>query len=337
MSVHNPMIADFTAEINKAGSVQELYNVKVKYLGKKGLISELNKQLGGLSPADRPAAGAEIQKVRVNFEELYDKKEAALKSAGRNAKLASEKLDVTMPGVPMPSGSLHPVYKIYDEIVSIFGAMGYGVATGPEAELDYYNFEALNMPKGHPARDMQDTFYLSDNVVMRTHTSPVQIRTMLKQKPPVRIIAPGKVYRSDYDMTHSPMFHQVEGLLVDKKVSMADLKGTLAHFVKEMFGDDIPVRFRSSYFPFTEPSMEVDMGCVMCGGSGCRVCKGTGWLEIAGSGMVAPEVLRAVQIDVNKYSGFAFGMGIERVAMIKYGIDDLRLFFENNLKFISQF
>ena len=337
MSVYNPMITDFTAEINKATTLQELYNVKVRYLGKKGLISELNKQLGELSPENRPAAGAEIQKVRIRFEELHGQKEAALKSAERNATLFSEKLDVTMPGVPFPSGSLNPVNIIYDEIVSIFGAMGYEVATGPEAELDYYNFEALNMPKWHPARDMQDTFYLSDNVVLRTHTSPVQIRTMLNNKPPIRIIAPGKVYRSDYDMTHSPMFHQVEGLFVDKKVSLTDLKGTLAHFVQQMFGSDIPVRFRSSYFPFTEPSMEVDMGCVMCEGHGCRVCKGSGWLEIAGSGMVAPEVLKAVNIDVNKYSGFAFGMGIDRITMIKYGIDDLRLFFENNLKFINQF
>jgi phenylalanyl-tRNA synthetase alpha chain len=331
------MVADFTAEINNTDSIQGLYNVKVRYLGKKGLISELNKRLGEISPEKRPEAGAEIQKVRLLFEELYGRKEAELKTAERNTTLFSEKLDITMPGVSAPSGSLNPVYKIYDEIISIFGAMGYDVATGPEAELEYYNFEALNMPKWHPARDMQDTFYLSENVVMRTHTSPVQIRTMLKQKPPVRIIAPGKVYRSDYDMTHSPMFHQVEGLLVDKNVSMADLKGTLAHFVRQMFGSDIPVRFRASYFPFTEPSMEVDMGCVMCGGGGCRVCKGAGWLEIAGSGMVAPEVLKAVHVNVHKYSGFAFGMGIERIAMIKYGIDDLRLFFENNLKFICQF
>ena len=337
MSVYNPMIADFTTEINRVDSLLELYNVKVRYLGKKGYISELNKKLKELSPENRPAAGAEIQKVRTIFEELHGKKETELKAVERNAILLSDKVDVTMPGVPIPSGSLNPVYMIYDEIVSIFSAMGYGVATGPEAELDYYNFEALNMPKWHPARDMQDTFYLSENVVMRTHTSPVQIRTMLNQKPPVRIIAPGKVYRSDYDITHSPMFHQVEGLLVDKNISMADLKGTLAHFIRQMFGADIPVRFRASYFPFTEPSMEVDMGCVMCGETGCRVCKGSGWLEIAGSGMVAPEVLNAVHIDMNKYNGFAFGMGIERIAMIKYGIDDLRLFFENNLKFISQF
>ena len=337
MNIYDPMIADFTAEIGAVSSLQELYNVKVQYLGKKGKISELNKRLRELSPENRPAAGAEIQKLRSIFEENYNKKESALKVSERNKALFSEQFDVTMPGVPTPSGSLNPVYMIYDEVISIFGAMGYDVAVGPEAELDYYNFEALNMPKWHPARDMQDTFYLSENVVLRTHTSPVQVRTMLKQKPPVRIIAPGKVYRSDYDMTHSPMFHQVEGLLVDKNISMADLKGTLAHFVRQMFGRDIPVRFRASYFPFTEPSMEVDMGCVMCKGVGCRVCKGKGWLEIAGSGMVAPEVLNAVHIDANKYSGFAFGMGIERVAMIKYGINDLRLFFENNLKFISQF
>ncbi|MDR2883693.1 MAG: phenylalanine--tRNA ligase subunit alpha, partial [Deferribacteraceae bacterium] len=302
-----------------------------------GVISELNKELGKLSPEERPAAGAEIRKVFVAFEELYSEKEAEFKHKERNEKLISEKLDVTMPGIPAKRGSLHPIHQVYDEIVSIFGAMGYAVATGPEIEEDFYNFEALNVPKSHPARDMQDTFYISDNLLLRTHTSPVQVRTMLNQKPPIKIIAPGKVYRSDYDVTHSPMFHQIEGLYIDKNVSMSELKGTLTHFVHQLFGSDIPVRFRTSYFPFTEPSMEVDMGCVLCKGQGCRVCKGTTWLEIAGSGMVAPEVLKAVSIDSDEYSGFAFGMGLERIAMIKYGIDDLRLFFENSLKFVEQF
>lgn len=336
---YTKMAGDFTSEISKAATLADLYNVKVKYIGKKGLISELNKQLGRLSPEERPKKGVEINKVRTVFETAHDAKERELKSAERSKKLMEEKIDVTMPGVSMPVGSLHPVYQVYDEIVDIFAVMGYEVATGPEAELDLYNFEKLNIPKGHPAREMQDTFYVSEDLVLRTHTSPVQVRTMLSRKPPIRIIAPGKVYRSDYDQTHSPMFHQVEGLLIDRKVSMGDLKGTLAHFVQQMFGSDVPVRFRSSYFPFTEPSMEVDMGCVICGSasSACRVCKGTGWLEIGGCGMVAPEVLKSVRINPKEYSGFAFGMGIERITMLKYGIDDLRLFFENRLKFISQF
>ncbi|GAB7141051.1 phenylalanine--tRNA ligase subunit alpha [Deferribacterales bacterium RsTz2092] len=331
------LINDFTGEIHSCTDLAGLYNIKVKYLGKKGVITDLNKQLSAIPADERPAAGAEINKLRLAFEELFNTKQTELKSAERNAKLANECIDVTMPAAPAPLGHLHPVYQIYDEIVDIFGAMGFSVATGPEAELDLYNFTMLNMPKGHPARDMQDTFYISEDVVLRTHTSPVQVRTMLNKKPPVRIIAPGKVYRSDHDSTHSPMFHQVEGLLVDKNISLSDLKGTLQLFVHLMFGDDIPTRFRSSYFPFTEPSMEVDMGCVICKGAGCRVCKSSGWLEIGGSGMVAPEVLAAVGIDSLVYSGFAFGMGMERIAMLKYGIDDLRLFFENRLEFIEQF
>ncbi|MDR2869026.1 MAG: phenylalanine--tRNA ligase subunit alpha, partial [Deferribacteraceae bacterium] len=264
MNVNEQMVNDFTNEIAKAASITDLYNVKVRYTGKKGLLSDLNKQLAKLAPEERPAAGAEINKVRTAFDDLYAKRESELKATEQAAKLASEQLDVTIPAAGMPMGSLHPVQRIYDEMVNIFGAMGYMVATGPEAELDLYNFEMLNMPKGHPAREMQDTFYLADDIVLRTHTSPVQVRTMLAQKPPIRIIAPGTVYRSDYDHTHSPMFHQVEGLLVDKDISLADLKGTLQHFVQQMFGSSVPVRFRSSYFPFTEPSMEVDMGWVIC-------------------------------------------------------------------------
>jgi phenylalanyl-tRNA synthetase alpha chain len=337
MSNYQNIITAFADEIAATASTADLYEVKVKYVGKKGIISDLNKQLGALSPEERPAAGAEIRKVYVAFEELYNAHEAQFKRKELDEKLATEKLDITMPGVPAPKGSLHPIYRIYDEIVEIFGAMGYSVATGPEIEEDFYNFEALNVPKSHPARDMQDTFYITENLLMRTHTSPVQVRTMLDQKPPVKIIAPGKVYRSDYDVTHTPMFHQIEGLYLDKTASMSELKGTLTHFVHQMFGDDIPVRVRASYFPFTEPSMEVDMGCVICKGNGCRVCKGTTWVEIMGCGIVAPEVLKAVSIDPLKYRGFAFGMGLERIAMIKYGIDDLRLFFENSLKFIEQF
>ena len=337
MENNKSVIEEFTKEIEDADTQSVLYGVKVKYTGKKGIITTLGKEMGNLSAEERPAAGARLHELRIIFTELYDKKETFLKQKELDEKLLNERLDITLDGVAFPSGSLHPVNMIYDEIVELFIAMGYSVATGPEAELDLYNFESLNMPQGHPARDMQDTFYLSERMVLRTHTSPVQVRTMLKEKPPIRIIAPGKVYRSDYDVSHSPMFHQVEGLLIDEGISLAHLKGTVDFFIKRLFGNDVPVRFRPSYFPFTEPSMEVDMGCTICKSKGCRVCKHTGWLEIGGSGLVAPEVLDAVGIDKMKYSGFAFGMGLERIAMIKYGIDDIRLFFENSSKFLTQF
>lgn len=328
---------NFSAEIAQADTSEALYNVKVKYLGKKGLISLMNKELASLSAEERPVVGAEIKKVRDHFESLHQSKEEELKSNELNTKLMKEKLDVTMPAMQYTKGSVHPVSMVCDEIVDIFTAMGYSVETGPEAELDYYNFEALNMPANHPARAMHDTFYLAENVVMRTHTSPVQVRTMESRKPPIKIIAPGRVYRSDYDLTHTPMFHQIEGLLIDENISFAHLKGTLSFLIKSLFGQDVPVRFRPSFFPFTEPSVEVDMGCTLCNNTGCRVCKNTGWLEILGSGMVAPEVLKMSNIDTDKYSGFAFGMGLERIAMIKYGIDDLRLFFDNHMKFLTQF
>ncbi|MDR2401665.1 MAG: phenylalanine--tRNA ligase subunit alpha [Deferribacteraceae bacterium] len=337
MDDYKPIREDYLHEIAAASSLDLLYAVKVRYMGKKGLISEMNKNLAKLPPEEKPIAGAEIGKLRNEFTELYEGKEKKLKERELSEKLLSERLDVTLPGLALPIGSAHILSRTASEIADFFASMGYSVASGPEVELDYYNFEALNMPYGHPARDMQDTFYVSDSEVMRTHTSPVQIRTMLIHKPPIRIIAPGKVYRSDYDVTHSPMFHQVEGLYIDENISMGDLKGTLERFVKALFGSDVPVRFRASYFPFTEPSMEVDMGCSICGTKGCRVCKNTGWLEIGGCGMVAPEVFEAVKIDYDQYSGFAFGMGVERIAMLKYGIDDIRLFFENHVKFLNQF
>jgi len=330
-------INGFAEEISHSESLDELYAVKVKYMGKKGLISSLNKKMKDLPAEKRADFGKKINEIRNEFESLYQKKEKILKEEQKNAQFKSESIDVTLPGFPFHSGSIHPITKVYDEIMDVFVSMGFEVATGPEAETDYYNFEALNIPKEHPARDMQDTFYISEDLLLRTHTSPVQVRTMEKQAPPVKVIAPGKVYRCDSDVTHTPMFHQVEGLLVDKDVTFGDLKGTLTLFVKRMFGDKVPVRFRPSFFPFTEPSAEVDMGCVICDGAGCRVCSNTGWLEILGCGMVDPEVFKYVGYDSEKYSGYAFGMGIERIAMLKYGIDDLRLFFENNLKFLKQF
>lgn len=330
-------IKDILEDIEKVSNLNELYQIKVKYLGKKGLISQLNKNLKDIDSDKRAEFGKKIHELRVLFENSYDEKEKALKDIEREQKLTSEKIDITLPGFPLNYGSIHPITKVYNEIVDIFTAMGFEVATGPEIESDFYNFEALNIPKAHPARDMQDTFYISEEVLLRTHTSPVQIRTMLEQKPPVKIIAPGKVYRCDSDITHTPMFHQVEGLLVDEKVTFADLKGTLTLFIKRLFGDDVPVRFRPSFFPFTEPSAEVDIGCVICNSKGCRVCKNTGWLEILGCGMVHPNVFKSVGYDSQKYRGYAFGMGIERITMLKFGINDLRLFFENNIKFLSQF
>lgn len=330
--------SEFEEEIEKSSSLDELNNVRIKYMGKKGIISLLNKVLGSLSPEERPKMGETIQNLRNNFESKWIEKSNSIKKALKDATLSQEYIDVTLSSYPFNKGSLHPVKKIYDEIVEIFTAAGYTVAQGPEIEDDFHNFEALNLPKTHPARDMHDTFYIDENnIVLRTHTSPVQVRVMESQKPPIKIIAPGAVYRCDYDQTHSPMFHQIEGLVVDKGITMADLKGTLKLFISKIFGDDLDVRLRPSFFPFTEPSAEVDMGCVHCRGKGCRMCKGTGWIEIAGCGMVNPAVFKHAGIDSEEYSGFAFGMGIERIALLKYGIDDIRLFYENSLKFLKQF
>jgi phenylalanyl-tRNA synthetase alpha chain len=281
--------------------------------------------------------GALANTVKEEIEALFESRLLELREVEIARRLASERIDVTLPGRRIYAGSKHPITLVTEEIVEIFSSLGFGVEEGPEIENDFYNFEALNMPKDHPARDMQDTFYISDDVVLRTHTSPVQIRTMLKQAPPVRVIAPGTVYRRDSDITHSPMFHQIEGFLVDRNVSFGDLKGILTTFLAQFFGKGIDVRFRPSFFPFTEPSAEVDIQCVICGGKGCRVCKNSGWLEILGSGMIDPEVFKSVDYDAKAYSGFAFGMGLERLAMLKYGVNDLRLFFENDLRFLKQF
>jgi phenylalanyl-tRNA synthetase alpha chain len=321
-------------DLGKVRDLSELERFRIAYLGKKGLLTSLMKRLGDLSPEERPEAGQLVNRLKTDLTQRFEKaRERILSIEEEGVSL----LDVTLPGREPLRGHLHPITQVLREICQIFGKMGFRVVKGPNVELDYYNFEALNIPRDHPARDMQDTFYVSENVVLRTHTSPMQVRTMEKQAPPVSIIAPGKVYRRDSDVSHTPMFHQVEGLLVDKGVTLGDLKGTLTTFVHQMFGRDTSLRFRPSFFPFTEPSAEVDIRCVICRGKGCRTCKNTGWLEILGSGMVDPEVYRFVHYDPEIYSGFAFGMGIERVAMLKYGIDDIQLFYRNDMRFLRQF
>jgi phenylalanyl-tRNA synthetase alpha chain len=315
----------------------ELQQVRARYLGRKGEITAVMKGMGQLTPEERPLVGALANEVKDRLEAAFIERQEGLRQELMRQNLANEKLDVTLPGRIQRRGFKHPITQVTEEIVAIFAALGFGVVEGPEIEKDFYNFEALNIPKDHPARDMQDTFYVSEDVVLRTHTSPVQIRTMLDHEPPVRVVAPGTVYRRDSDITHSPMFHQIEGFLVDRKVTFGDLKGILTTFINEFFGQKVGVRFRPSFFPFTEPSAEVDIQCVICGGSGCRVCGHSGWLEILGSGMIDPEVFKSVNYDPELYSGFAFGLGIERVAMLKYGVNDLRLFFENDLRFLKQF
>jgi phenylalanyl-tRNA synthetase alpha chain len=321
-----------------AQSSAELERVRVGVLGRQGELTQLLRSLGTLPPEERPLVGAAANEAKRELEALLDTRLGATLETERQHERARQRLDLTLPGRRPPRGSLHPLTRVHDEIVAIFAGLGFSVAEGPEIETDYYNFEALNIPRDHPARDMQDTLYLTESTLLRTHTSPVQIRAMLAQKPPVRIIVPGKVYRRDVaDATHSPMFHQVEGLAVDRGITMADLKGTLALFAREMFGPRSQIRFRPSFFPFTEPSAEADVLCFVCHGDGCRLCKQGGWLEILGSGMVHPQVLRNVGYDPEEVTGWAFGMGIERIAMLKYGIDDLRLFFENDLRFLEQF
>jgi phenylalanyl-tRNA synthetase alpha chain len=322
-------------EIQAAQSAEDLERLRVKYLGRKGALTQILRSLGQLDQEQRRRVGQEANKVKQALEEALAQALAVLKEAALRA--AAPVLDVTLPGRRLPWGRLHPLTQINREVCDIFLHLGFETVEGPEVELDYYNFEALNIPADHPARDMQDTFYFNAKVLLRTHTSPMQIRTMEQREPPVRVIAPGRVYRRDSDLTHTPMFHQVEGLLVDKGVTFADLKGVLTAFVHQMFGPEVGVRFRPSYFPFTEPSAEVDIECVICRGEGCRVCKTTGWLEVLGSGMVHPAVFEAVGYDPEEYTGFAFGLGIERIAMLKYGIDDIRLFFENDLRFLRQF
>ncbi len=323
--------------IAAATSEDALQEIRVRFLGRKGELTGLMKGLGTLPPEERPVVGQLVNTVKDEVEAGIDQALTAARSEATAKRLASERIDVTLPGRGRRQGSKHPVTLVIEEVSEIFAGLGFSVAEGPEIEHDWYNFEALNFPPEHPARDMQDTFFVENELLLRTHTSPVQIRTMLKQKPPVRIIAPGTVYRCDSDATHSPMFHQVEGLMVDSKVSFADLKGILTTFTNQLFGQKTGVRLRPSFFPFTEPSAEVDIACVICGGSGCRVCKQTGWLEILGAGMVDPEVFRHVGYDPEMISGFAFGMGVERIAMLKYGISDMRLLFENDVRFLRQF
>lgn len=325
------------ALVEEAGDLAALDQVRVEYLGKKGPITELLKGLGKLSAEERPAAGAKINEAKQQVQDAINVRREAMEKAAIEEKLAKETIDVTLPGRGEHQGSMHPITRTLRRIEEIFQRLGFSVEQGPEVEGDYYNFEALNIPAHHPARAMHDTFYIDPSTVLRTHTSSVQIRTMEKSNPPLRIICPGRVYRCDSDVTHSPMFHQVEGLVVDEGVSFAHLKGCIDQFLKAFFEADVPVRFRPSYFPFTEPSAEADIQCTNCGGEGCRVCSGTGWLEILGCGMVHPNVLASCDIDSEKYSGFAFGLGVERMAMLRYGVNDLRLFFDNDLRFLKQF
>ena len=316
----------------------DLEQIRIKYLGKKGELTSVLRGMGALTPEERPIVGQIANEVRAEIEEALSSASRLLKEKALEKKLIEEKIDVTMPASEIKIGRLHPLTQIQRRIEEIFIGMGFSIAEGPEVELDYYNFQALNIPENHPARDTQDTFYITENILLRSQTSPVQVRTMEKQKPPIRIISPGRVYRSDaVDATHSPLFHQVEGLVVDKGITMGDLKGMLETFAKTLFGDETRLRFRPHHFPFTEPSAEVDVSCFVCGGKGCRVCKNEGWIEILGAGMVHPFVLENCGIDPNEYSGFAFGMGVERIAMKHYGIDDMRLLYENDTRFLEQF
>ncbi|HEY9136321.1 MAG TPA: phenylalanine--tRNA ligase subunit alpha [Pseudomonadales bacterium] len=324
-------------EIVSASDDRALDNVRVQYLGKKGALTQLLKSLGQLSPEERPAAGAEINKAKEKVQALISERKAKLGAEALSKALAGEKIDVTLPGRSRGCGGIHPVTRTLGRIEQFFAGIGFSSVAGPEVEDDYHNFEALNIPAHHPARAMHDTFYFDAQTLLRTHTSSVQVHVMETQKPPLRIICPGRVYRCDSDLTHTPMFHQVEGLMVDESVSFADLKGLIESFLTEFFEADLAVRFRPSYFPFTEPSAEVDIQCVMCKGEGCRVCSQSGWLEVLGCGMVHPNVFKASDIDAEQYTGFAFGMGVERLAMLRYGVNDLRLFFENDLKFLAQF
>ena len=324
--------------LESAKSASVLEDARVRFLGKKGELTAVLRGMGTLSPEERPAIGQIANEVRSHIEEMIENKKTAVLAQERQAKMQAESLDVTMAGKKPELGKWHPLTSVLDEVKEIFLGMGFSIAEGPEVELDYYNFEALNIPKDHPARDTQDSFYISDSVVLRSQTSPVQVRVMEQQKPPIRIIAPGRVYRSDaVDATHSPVFHQIEGLVVDKGITMADLKGTLETFLKTLYGQEAKIRLRPHHFPFTEPSAEVDVSCFVCGGKGCRVCKGEGFIEILGAGMVHPKVLERCGIDPKVYSGFAFGLGLERIVMRRMNIDDLRLFYDNDLRFLKQF
>ena len=326
--------AALEAGSDKAG----LDALRLKLLGKKGDLTMLLRSMGQLPAEMRPKAGQMINEVREKLTAQLDSLDGRIKQLEQEKKLARESIDVTEPRKHTPLGSVHPVSLVQDQLIDVFTGMGFDVVEGPEVEYDHYNFELLNLPKNHPARDAQDTFYIEDNIVLRTHTSPVQARTMLSRKPPIRIVCPGRVYRADeVDATHSPVFHQMEGLVIDEDVTMADLKGTLDAFAKALYGEDVTTRFRPSFFPFTEPSAEVDLTCVNCHGKGCRVCKGTGWIEVLGAGMVNPKVLDMCGIDSKKYKGFAFGVGLERIVMLRYGITDMRALYEGDVRFLSQF
>lgn len=327
----------FHDELKSLKDLSGLVQLRVKYLGKKGIITAELKSLSTLPADERKTAGKRVNDLKNLIESELDAKEASLKTESLKSQLLSDAIDITLPGKTSGFGRQHPLTRVMSEISEIFVKMGFAIEEGPEVEHDKYNFELLNIPKDHPARDMQDTFYVSDEILLRTHTSPVQVRVMQRQKPPLRFIAPGRVYRCDADITHSPMFHQIEGLMIDRDITFSNLKAVLSTFVHQMFGADTAVRFRPSFFPFTEPSAEIDIGCFLCKQAGCRVCKSTGWLEVLGAGMVNPAVLENVGYDPEEYSGFAFGMGIERLAMLKYGIDDIRLFFENDTRFLRQF
>ena len=326
------------ALIENADKMDKLNEVKVAYLGKKGQLTALLKGMKNIAPEERPAFGQMVNEVRSQLENVLEEKKTALAKAAREAQMKAECIDVTLPARKQAAGHRHPNHVALDEVERIFIGMGYEVVEGPEVEYDYYNFEALNIPANHPAKDEQDTFYITDKILLRTQTSPVQVRTMEKQPLPIRMIAPGRVFRSDeVDATHSPSFHQIEGMVIDKNITFADLKGTLQQFAKEMFGEDTKVKFRPHHFPFTEPSAEVDVTCFKCHGKGCRFCKVEGWIEILGCGMIHPRVLEMSGIDPNEYSGFAFGVGLERIALLKYEIDDMRLLYENDIRFLKQF
>jgi phenylalanyl-tRNA synthetase alpha chain len=331
------LVQEAEQAVAESPDLSQLDQVRVHYLGKKGLLTEYLKQLGHLPAEERPKAGQAVNQAKQALQLRIESRRAELERAALDARLAAETVDVTLPGRGPRSGGLHPVTRTLERIEALFAGIGFEVAEGPEIEDDFHNFEALNIPEHHPARAMHDTFYFDAHTLLRTHTSPVQIRVMEQGRPPFRVIAPGRVYRCDSDLTHTPMFHQVEGFLVDEGVSFADLKGTLDDFLQQFFERDLKVRFRPSYFPFTEPSAEVDIECVICSGNGCRVCKGSGWLEVLGCGMVHPRVFAHVGVDSERYTGYAFGMGVERLAMLRYGVNDLRLFFENDLRFLQQF
>ena len=334
----NAILLDAKNQVENSQSEADIEALRVKYLGKKGELTAILKQMGSLSPEERPKMGALVNEAKQELETLIAEKKTELKSAEQLKKLAEETIDITLPHKEIKTGKLHPLNTVLDDMINIFQSMGFDVVDGPEVETDHYNFECLNVPADHPARDMQDTFYLAENLLLRTQTSAAQIRTMENRKPPIRVICPGRVFRADeVDATHSPVFHQIEGLVVDKGITMCDLKGVLEEFAHEIYGSDTKVKFRPSFFPFTEPSVEVDVTCSECGGKGCRVCKGSGWIEILGAGMVHPNVLRSCGIDPEEYSGFAFGIGLDRLTTTRYKISDIRLLFENDKRFLDQF